>query len=116
MNPTGNTTPSVPIELSEDSRRFARRTCKLHAHLTIQEALDASFDTAREFDVIVRNISRNGICFLFVRQLYPDDLVTLNFGGLARPYRVTRCRRIGDNCYEIGLAVCATTEWSPFRS
>jgi hypothetical protein len=97
----------IPPEVTEDLRRFARRPCKLNAVLTIQEALDTSFDAARQFDVIVRNISRNGVCFLFVRQLYPDDLVQLNFGGMVHRYRVARCRRIGENCYEIGLMVCA---------
>ncbi|WP_254510744.1 PilZ domain-containing protein [Anatilimnocola floriformis] len=111
MNPVIANAPelapfSVPKDGSEDGRRFARRPCKLHAHLTIQESLDKSFDIAREFDVIVRNISRSGVCFLFVRQMFPDDLVQLDFGGLVRRYRVARCRRIGDNCYEIGLAIC----------
>ena len=97
---------SVSKDESEDGRRFARRPCKVHAQLTIHEALDTSFDITRKFDVIVRNISRSGVCFLFVRQMFPDDLVQLDFGGLVRRYRVARCRRIGDNCYEIGLAIC----------
>jgi hypothetical protein len=91
---------------AEDGRRFARRPCKLSAHLTILDSLESSFKAARDFDVIVRNISRNGVCFLFVCQLYPDDIVQLTFdGGMVRRYRVARCRRIAANCYEMGLAI-----------
>ena len=104
-------TPAVPapIELPalpfEEQRRFARRDCKLRARVTIAESLDITFAAVREFDVTVRNISRGGVCFLFFRQLYPDDRVTFDFGDLVRSYRITRCRRLQTDVYEIGATV-----------
>jgi hypothetical protein len=108
-NPTD---PSLPSELTqpvanEDHRRYARKQCRLHARVHILQTWDVAFGPVREFDVVVRNISRTGICFVYFRQLYPDDRVTLDFGDLLRHYRVARCRRLTQNCYEIGLAVCS---------
>ncbi|WP_425615514.1 hypothetical protein NA78x_005435 [Anatilimnocola sp. NA78] len=91
----------------EDLRRFARRDCKLSARLRVMQAWDPAFGETREFDVIVRNISRCGACFLFFRQLYPDDHLQLDYGDLRRHYRVSRCRRVTQNCYEIGIAILA---------
>lgn len=97
---------AIPEAPMEEKRRFARRPCKLAAKLSFSEALNPGFDSSLTFDVIVRNISRNGLCFLFFAQLYPDDQLALDFGDLVRSYRVARCRKIGDQCYEIGVAAC----------
>jgi hypothetical protein len=91
----------------EEQRRFARRDCKLRAWLQVLQTWDANFGSVREFEVMIRNISRTGACFLYIKQLYPDDRITLNFGDMVRHYRVARCRRISLNVYEIGVAVCA---------
>lgn len=105
--------PVVPPELtagmpaSDDHRRYARRPCKLRAQLKILRTWSTEIGDVRDFEVIVRNISRTGVCFVFFRQLFPDDRVTLDFGDLLRHYRVARCRRLGQNCYEVGLAICA---------
>lgn len=95
----------MPPQVSEDNRRFARRACKLQAVLTVLDTWDVEFGVKREFEVITRNISRNGICFLLFRQLYPDDRISLDFGELKRLYRVARCRRLAPNCFEVGAAV-----------
>lgn len=96
-----------PESLGEENRRFARKPCKLSAKLTFNETLNSTFDSTQTFDVIVRDISRNGLCLLFYAQLYPDDRLTLNFGDLVRAYRVARCRQISEQCYEIGVAIYA---------
>lgn len=98
---------STPEAATEENRRFSRKPCKLSAKLTFSEALNPGFDSKQTFDVIVRNISRSGLCFLFFAQLFPDDSLSLDFGDLVRNYRVARCRKIADQCYEIGVAVCA---------
>lgn len=99
--------PTAEAPVIEESRRFARKACKLSAKLTFQETLNPGFDSTKTFDVIVRNISRSGLCFLFFTQLFPDDRLTLDFGDLVRTYRVARCRKIGAQCYEIGVAISA---------
>jgi hypothetical protein len=99
---------SLPPPVADDHRRFARRACKIQARLTVSEAWDPDFGEVRQFEVVVRNISRNGVAFVFFRQMYPDDLVALNFGDLQRQYRVARCRRLAANCYEVGAAVVAS--------
>jgi hypothetical protein len=114
QSPTSNSTlppeltsPDVP---AEDTRRFARRECKLPARMRVLKAWEPGFGEVRDFNVMVRNISRTGACFLYFKQLYPDDRIMLDFGELQRHYRIARCRRIAQNAYEIGAAVCAAPE------
>lgn len=115
---TPQTLPSVPTyslppELTnheiatEETRRFARRDCKLPAQMRVVLAWEPGFGDVRDFPVVVRNISRTGVSFMYFKQLYPDDRITLDFGELVRHYRIARCRRIAQNCYEIGAAVSA---------
>jgi hypothetical protein len=91
----------------EEQRRFARRECKLRASLHVLQTWDADFGQVRDFEVMIRNISRTGACFLYIKQLYPDDRITLDFGEMVRHYRVARCRRVAPSAFEIGVAVCA---------
>lgn len=105
VNSTLGTENLVSPAVIEDHRRFARKVCKLPARLTVCDAWNPEFGEQQAFDVIARNISRNGICFVFFKQLYPDDLVSLHFGELQRQYRVARCRRVGANCFEIGAVL-----------
>ena len=90
----------------EDLRRFLRRECKLPARLEIHETLNANLSSVRTFDVIVRNFSRTGACFVFFQQLYPDDCISLDFAGLRRHYRVARCLRGQAGCFNIGVQIC----------
>ncbi len=90
-----------------DLRRFSRRTSNLQASLEILTAWKLDEGSERLFEVPVSNVSRNGACFLHHAQLYPDDQVILDFGKLRRQYQVTRCRRLGDDCFEIGVQVAS---------
>lgn len=102
-------TPSEAAQLlstiADDHRRFARRPCKLNARLTLLETWNQELEAGRQFEVMTRNLSRGGICFLFFQQLFPDDQILLDFGELKRIYRVARVRRLAPNCYEIGAAI-----------
>jgi hypothetical protein len=98
---------AVQLEPSAEFRRFARKPYGLPAALNVRDALSRDFDTEFQFRVIVRNISRSGACFLFFRQLFPEDLVSLDFGAIVRLYKVARCRRLAEQCYEIGVALSA---------
>jgi len=107
--PAVNSTPGTEIPLApavvDDHRRFARKACKLPARLIVVEPWEPGFGDKRQFEVIARNISRNGICFVFFKQLYPDDKITLEFGELLRHYRVARCRRVAAKCFEVGATL-----------
>lgn len=96
--------PPAPVV---DLRRFPRRECKLRARLEIHETLNANLSSVPTFDVIVRNISRTGACFVFFQQLYPDDCISLDFAGLRRHYRVARCLRRQAGGFNIGVQICA---------
>ena len=99
--PNGAVLPSTP----EDTRRFVRRASNLQAQLEIVDAWELVTESERCFLVPVMNISRAGACFLHHTQLYPDDQVSLDFGALKRHFHVTRCRRLGAECFEIGVQV-----------
>ena len=97
----GTMLPSTP----DDTRRFVRRASNLQAHLQIVAAWQLPADAERSFIVPVTNISRSGACFLHHTQFYPDDRVVLDFGSLRRIYEVARCRRLANECFEIGAQV-----------
>lgn len=99
--PNGAVLPSTP----DDTRRFVRRASNLQAHLEIADAWQFNPSSERCFLVPVMNISRAGACFLHHTQLYPDDHIVLDFGALKRHFHVTRCRRLGAECFEIGVEV-----------
>ena len=99
--PNGTVLPSTP----DDTRRFVRRASNLQAQLEIVLAWQLPEDAERRFIVPVTNISRAGACFLHHMQLYPDDRIVLDFGSLRRIYQVARCRRLANECFEIGAQV-----------
>lgn len=90
-----------------DTRRFVRRASNLQAHLEIVSAWKLDNESERLFIVPVTNLSRSGACFLHHVQLFPDDQVILDFGTLRREFQVTRCRRLGNDCFELGVQVLA---------
>jgi hypothetical protein len=93
---------ALPTTL-DDTRRFVRRASDLQARLEIVTGWDLDNESERLFTVPVTNLSRSGACFLHHVQLFPDDQVILDFGSLRREFHVTRCRRLGNNCFEIGV-------------
>ncbi len=102
--PDGTVLPAT----MKDSRRFARRSCDLTAHLEILTGWMLDDESERLFEVPVTNISRSGACFFHHVQLFPDDQLILNFGKLDRKFQVARCRRVADKCFEIGVHVMAS--------
>lgn len=99
--PNGAVLPSTP----DDSRRFVRRASNLQAKLEITDSWEPTPESERDFLVPVSNISRAGACFFHHTQLYPDDHLILDFGALKRHFHVTRCRRVGAECFEVGVEV-----------
>jgi hypothetical protein len=86
-----------------DARRFVRFACGARGVLECQPTLPAILSESGRYLVLVKNISRAGICFLHERQILPCERGRLWVEGrLQRSIEVVRCRRLREHCYEIG--------------
>jgi hypothetical protein len=86
-----------------DRRRFVRFACGARGILDCEPTLPAISRECRRHLVLVKNISRSGICFLHEEQMLPCERCQLWVeGGFRRFVEVSRCRRLRDGCYEVG--------------
>jgi hypothetical protein len=86
-----------------DRRRFVRFACGVRGILDCQPTLPSIPREPGRFLVLVKNVSRSGICFLHEVQLYPRERCEIWVEGRRRlAVEVARCRRLRDGCYEVG--------------
>ena len=106
--------PKIQLELNErgpaettqeDVRITPRFKCKGPAVLEWVESpygISGLFPTTQ---VIVRNLSRTGFSILADRQWFPEQLAILYLPVANVLTRVTRARRLGSRCFDIGLKI-----------
>jgi hypothetical protein len=86
-----------------DRRRFVRFACGARGILECQPSLPAVLRESGRYLVLVKNVSRSGVCFLHEQQLLPCERGQLWVEGRFRlSIEVVRCRRLRDGCYEVG--------------
>jgi hypothetical protein len=59
----------------------------------------------RQGTILVKDISKTGIAFLYHRQIFPCEKLAIFLHGRALEATAIRCRRIGPQCYEIGAMI-----------
>lgn len=59
-------------------------------------------------EILIKDLSRSGIGFLYHRELYPTQRIKVHFQGRVIESTIVRCRRVGELCYEIGGRVSET--------
>jgi hypothetical protein len=75
-------------------RRFARRELHTPAVLVVDRGLYAGY---------AKDVSREGLGFFAPVHLLPKQRIYCLLGGSQRfVVRITRCRRLGPNCFECG--------------
>lgn len=90
-----------PLPMEFNNRR------SYHRFYLRQRAVMKAGDTA--YGVYARDISRLGIGILSPVQLLPLSKVRLLMpGGKSMNAKVTRCRRVAEQCYEIGAEFAAS--------
>jgi len=101
--------PAIP----NDGRRFTRRYLRTEAVCETHQSLPA-IERPHEFNkVYLKDISRSGIGFFTVRELYPEEQVVMWTRVGTFNCSVTRCRKHNDHCYEIGALVLREPTQSP---
>ncbi len=91
------------IDLDKDKRRFPRIPCCVDAVLQYQDGLPSLPRPRKWMRIKLQNVSRCGMGFLHSEPMYPPERALIIFPrGLQRIFVVSRCRRIGPYCFEIG--------------
>ncbi len=89
--------------IAADKRRFVRKYMRATAALQHRPSLPNLERSEVWHKVVTRDLSRNGISFLHSEQAYPKEQWTLVLPDCKpRCIEVVRCRRLAENCYEVG--------------
>lgn len=99
--PIGSPLPSH----AGDLRRYVRFVSDFEAVLNIVEAWPDYAPRPQSYLVPIHNISRDGLRIFHHEQLFPEDRVQLDLLSSQRVYRIVRCRRVAENCYELGAQI-----------
>jgi hypothetical protein len=88
----------------DERRHFTRFAFLTKTLLEVSTTIRAIPRQPEVFAVLTTDLSRDGVAFLHVSQLFPGEVVSLwlHTGTLA--CRVMRCLKHNSNCYEIGAA------------
>jgi hypothetical protein len=93
-----------------DLRRFVRFVSDFEAELRVLEKWPERTPGSQAYLVPIHNISRDGLQVFHHEELYPDDRVQLKLLSSTRVYRIVRCRRVTELCYELGVQIAGRGE------
>jgi hypothetical protein len=88
----------------QERRQFTRFAFLTKTLLELETSIPCIPRPHGEFAVLTTDVSRDGVGFLHVEQLYPGERVTVLFPTGTLACRVMRCLKHNGNCYEIGAA------------
>lgn len=91
-------TPSFP----DDRRRFVRYYYRTKGVLELLTTIPSIPREHQYYCIYTKDISRNGIGFLHVEQLYPGETHILWLADRRVRCTVVRCFRHNEQCFEIG--------------
>lgn len=96
--------PSKASLMSDEGRRFTRFPYRTRAIIDLKSSFPALPRAAARHGIYTKDISREGLGFYHAEQLYPREKfqVWLPRGGV-RTVQVTRCSKLKDRCYEVGV-------------
>ncbi len=87
---------------SFEVRRASRLRIRREASMRIEESPANLHRIEREWGILVKDISRVGICILSHEVLWPDEKIFIRFRGRQVRAKVVRCRQLGPQCWECG--------------
>ncbi len=88
-----------------EHRRAARFRCNGECITRISEQSFHMPGQEAESRAIVRDLSRKGVGIIAHQQWYPEQTVVVQMPKATVTARVARVRKLGPNCFEIGLIV-----------
>jgi hypothetical protein len=89
--------------LLDDRRRFVRFLCPARILVEIGTTFEAIIREPHCYCGLLSDVSREGVGFLHVQQLYPGEAATVWLSTGKLSCRVVRCRKYNNQCYEIGV-------------
>lgn len=98
----------IPVTVSEDrvnARLRVRRQGIIEFEDTPPILAEAVRDREIRGAIIVKDLSRSGVAFLFHEHVYPTERAWVFLQGRRLDVCVKRCRRMGPACYEIGAKI-----------
>ena len=95
---TAAATP-FPFEQRQSPRIEHRR----RGAMQVADPIPAIRRTATPDGILVRDVSRRGMRFLFDQQLFPGEKLRIWLPEAELRGDVMRCRRLGPRCYEVGV-------------
>ncbi|QDV24891.1 hypothetical protein [Aureliella helgolandensis] len=95
---------------AEEERRNARLRVRQVGTMTMEltkrsEVLYSSDDFSAISSVLIKDLSRSGVGFLYHREVFPGESVQIQLKGRRLKAKTVRCRRLGPKCYEVGCLV-----------
>lgn len=93
----------VPADPHE-RRRFPRFYLRRRALLEYQTTLGAFERAEAKCCVYTRDLARDGVSFLHVEQLFPNERMRLWLPDRQFEFHVVRCLRHNERCFEIGAS------------
>jgi PilZ domain len=94
----------VPSSMN-DSRRFQRLRIRCRASMIIESSPPGANRSEFKSDVLIQDISRTGIGFLWHEMMHFGEVVFLRFQGRQVRAEVVRCKEIGPRCFECGACM-----------
>lgn len=94
---------SGPIQTSYDERRrFVRHRFRSRALLDTRASLPHIERHENRYVVYTCDVARSGFGFVHEAQLFPGELAKLWLPAQSFDIRISRCRKLQNNCYLIG--------------
>ena len=100
----GDTEKRGPLPgTTHEMRRFSRFYYQTRAILHSSQSLPALPRPEQKYIVYTKNLSRQGVAFLHVEQLFPGEKLCIWLpGGALKEMMVIRCVKRNDRCYQVG--------------
>jgi len=95
----------IAVSVHGDKRmapRFRTNGSAIMSWISSPEAMPQPQPTRQ---VVVRDLSKTGVCILTSSEWYPEQVCRMQFAVGEMTARVMRARRLGQRCFEIGLRV-----------
>lgn len=90
---------SIPF----DQRQAPRVNFRRRGAMQVSQPLPTCSRTDAHGGILVWDVSRRGLRFLFDEQLFPGEQLRIWLPETELKGEVIRCRRLGPRCYEIGV-------------
>lgn len=102
------TGPITPI--ANDRRRSVRTRVRTRCVIVPEYWLPAFPRCETPELAYTRDFSKTGFGFLLHKQLYPGEHIRVLLATFWMEVRITRCRRLGERCFEVGGELVHTNE------